>query len=259
MAKYPALYLPIARRKYPDAVLGPQTELLIDGFTRSAVTFATIAFQLAQDEPVRVAHTLHAVGHVVAAVRGNVPALVTIRQPEAAVLSAVVREPYVTLDRAIEAYIRFYSTIQPFRRSIVVGEFDVVTNDFGVVIRDINRRFGTHFAEFRHSDENVRQCYEIIEDRARRPPWGRALGQFQAGIISHAQYRDVADRHIGDSRQQPIEVPERRVQRPSEEREALKDELRSRLLDPRLAELRSRASAVYYRFVSHEGESGPRA
>jgi hypothetical protein len=234
-------------------VLGPDTELLIDGFTRSAVTFATIAFQLAQPKPVRVAHTLHAAGHVVAAVRSGVPSLVTIREPDGAVLSAVVREPYVTVERALAAYVRFYSRIQPFHRDIVVGEFEVVTRSFGAVIRDINQRYGTRFNEFRHTDEEVNRCYEIIEDRARKPPWAVALGRFQAGVITHQQYREAAERSVLEFGRPPAPVPEHRVQRPSQEREALKDRLRDRLSHPRLASLRSAAFAAYKRFVSDEG------
>ena len=248
LAEHPSLYLPIARRKFPDAVLGPETQLLIEGFTRSAVTFATIAFQLAQREPVRVAHTLHAVGHVIAAVERGVPSLVTIREPEEAVLSAVVREPYVTIDRALVAYTRFYSGIQPCLGSIVVGEFGAVVNDFGSVIRKINAKFGTSFDEFQHTEENVARCYEIIEDRARRPPWLRSLGLFQAGVIPYAEYREAADR--GDPGRDPLPIPERRVQRPSAERDALKDALRAELHDARLDTLRSKAIGAYERFVT---------
>src|ERR1700675_3958170 len=81
LAEHPRLYLPIARRKVPDAVLSADTELVIEGFTRSAVTFARVAFQLPQARPVRVAHPLHWVGHVLAAARRGVPILVTIREP----------------------------------------------------------------------------------------------------------------------------------------------------------------------------------
>ena len=89
---------------------------MIDGFTRSGVTFAVIAFQAGQREPVRVAHTLHAPAHVAAAVRRHIPTLVTIRDPEAAVLSAIIREPYVTRpNRDCGPEIRFYTHILPYR------------------------------------------------------------------------------------------------------------------------------------------------
>jgi hypothetical protein len=255
LAEHPRLYLPIARRKVPDAVLSADTELVIEGFTRSAVTFATMAFQLAQASPVRVAHTLHSVGHVREAARRGVPILVTIREPEEAVLSAVVREPYLTLDRALASYARFYAGIQPVRPSVVVGTFDSVVHDFGSVTRAINERFGTSFDEFQHTEDNVKRCYEIIEDRARRPPWEKILGRFQAGMIPYEEYRDAAQRGRETTQGQEKDqgtVPERRVQRPSRERDALKDALRVQLGDARLDTLRTAAFVAYERFVSGE-------
>ncbi len=250
LAEHPRLYLPIARRKVPDAVLRDDTELLIEGFTRSAVTFATIAFQLAQRTPVRVAHTLHSVGHVIEATRRGVPAVVTIREPEETVLSAVVREPYLTIDGVLAAYTRFYAGIQPIRNLVVVGRFDSVAHDLGSVIRAVNERFGTSFDEFVHSDENVKRCYEIIEDRARRVPWEKTLCRFQAGMITYDEYRTAAESGRAAGSGQDIAVPETRVQRPSVARQAMKDALRAQMMDPRLATRRAAATAAYERFVS---------
>jgi len=256
LAEHPALYLPIARRKYPDAVVGADTELVIDGFTRSAVTFATIAFQIAQRRPVRVAHTLHAAGHVVAAVRDRVPTLVAIREPEETVLSAVVREPYVTLRSALDAYTRFYTRILPMRSWFVVGGFDQIVHDFGEVVGRVNHRFGTSFDVFEHTDENVRECYAIIDDRARRPPWSKALGEFECGIISIDDYRRSVAEHRSRGLEPRLEVPERRVQRPSAERETLKQALRQRLHGGDLERPLAAARAVYRRLVPGDG-SGP--
>lgn len=248
LAEHPRLYLPIARRKFPDAVLGPDTELVIEGFTRSAVTFATIAFQLAQRRPVRLAHTLHAVGHVTAAVEHGIPCLVTIREPEEVALSTVVREPYITLDRALVAYAHFYEAIQPFVGNIVVGRFRTIVDDFGVVIGKINERFDTSFDLFERSADNVARCYQVIEDRARRPPWERDLGRFQAGMITYEAYRAAAERDGGSSAGRP--VPEHRVQRPSTARDAMKDALRAQLADPRLDAARAVAHVIYERLVA---------
>ena len=43
----------MVRRKYRGSVLGRETELVIDGFTRSGATFALYAFHLSQRRPVR--------------------------------------------------------------------------------------------------------------------------------------------------------------------------------------------------------------
>lgn len=236
--------------KYPDSVVGKQTELTIDGFTRSAVTFATIAFQLAQRRPVRVAHTLHAAGHVIDAARRGIPTIVTVRDPEETVLSAVIREPYVTLGQALTAYARFYAKIRPFRSRFVIGRFEEVTTDFGRVIRRVNDRFGTRFDEFEHSERNVERCYEIIEDRSRRPPWSKALGEFECGIIGVDDYERAVAGHHREGGPPQVAVPEMRVQRPSRQREGMKQALREELHSSRLGDRLSIARRAYEAFVS---------
>jgi hypothetical protein len=250
LAEHPGIYLPIARRRYPDAVLSDATELVIDGFTRSAVTFATIAFQLAQRRPVRVAHTLHSAGHLTAAASRGVPAIVTIRDPDDVALSTVIREPYVTLALVLDAYTRFYERLTRHRGRLAIAPFDVITSDFGRVIQDVNARFGTAFDRFEQTPENVEACYAIIEDRARHPPWSEALGRFECGIIGGAAYHEEVERHRRRGDLPVQEIPERRVQRPSEERARIKLQLREALEDPRLRRNRARARAAYLGLVT---------
>lgn len=169
LAAHPSLYLPIVRRRYPGSVVDDETELVIDGFTRSAVTFAVVAFQLAQNDHVRVAHHLHASSHLVVAARRGIPALVPVRQPEDAILSALVREPLVTPRQFLKSYIAFYERLLPCRPRFSVATFDEVTTDFGAVIRRTNERFGTDFKVFEHTEENVRACFELIDERASAP------------------------------------------------------------------------------------------
>jgi hypothetical protein len=242
LADYPALFLPLARMRHPESVVSAKTELLIDGFTRSAVTFAVIGFQLAQRRPVRVAHTLHAAGHVIAGVRRGVPTLVTIRDPQDAVLSAIIREPHVDARQALAAYARFYERLRPYRSEFVVGRFGDVTQDLGSVIERVNARFSTRFDRFDHMGRDVEECFQIIEDRAQWPPWWRALGEFESGIIGIAEYRRI----VAETRGSWIgQTPEMRVQRPSPTREAVKRARRSSLEHPRLDELRARACRAY--------------
>jgi hypothetical protein len=243
LADHPSLYIPLARFRHRGTVVSADTRLVIDGFTRSGVTFAVIAFQVAQREPVRVAHTLHAPAHVLAAVRRKVPTIVTIRDPEAAVLSAIIREPYVTAEQGLAAWIRFYSRILPFRSGFVSVPFEAVTHDYGAVIRDANDRFGTRFDEFAHTPENVEVCFRIIEDRSRRPPWSVALGDFENGKIGLAEYLRTVDGH-GEARPR-TRIPESRVPRPSPERDAMKEALATQVWGPGLRALRLRARELY--------------
>lgn len=168
LARYPRAYLAFARRRYGSRrVLGEGTELVIEGFPRSANTFAVNAFLLAQPRPVSLAHHLHSGAHVIAAARAGVPVLVLVRRPQDAIVSVLVRKPALPATRVVDHYVDFHTRIRPWQERLVVADFDQVTTDFGAVIRRVNAAFGTRFAEFDHSPDNVRRCFEDIEQAGR--------------------------------------------------------------------------------------------
>jgi len=229
-------------------VIGSETELVIDGYTRSATTFAVYAFQLVQARPVRIAHHLHAPAQLVAAAKSGVPALVVIREPEGAILSQLVREPDVVLRDALVAYARFYTRLLPWRASFVVGEFEEVTNDFGAVVRRLNEHFGTSFTEFTHTEQNLVEVFELIE---KRPTLSKTLLGFESGVVTLDELR--AARH--DLARQSQELGTSDLWVPSTRRDRSKAALRERWLDDDLDELRARAQLVYRRFLA---DAGPR-
>ena len=244
----PALYLPFARRKYPGPepqVIGPGCEFVIDGYTRAGCTFAVYAFQLAQLRPVKLAHHLHAPAQLIVAARRQIPALLLIREPRGAILSQIVREPYVDLSDALRAYIRFYDRLWPYRLAFVVGDYRDTTRDFGAVIRRVNDRFGTAYGEFDHTEANVQVCLDMIRDRS---PAARAQLAFESGLISFAEVRDQRRRH-------PEAFPasqDGEAWVPSAARDRQKDLLLDRWSQPDLAALRGRAERTYERFVVNE-------
>jgi hypothetical protein len=225
LSAYPSVFLPLARGRYAGnvgRVMDPRrTEVVIDGFQRSANTFAVAAFQMAQPKPVNVAHHLHAAAQIIAAARSGIPTIVLIRAPEETILSHLVRLPYASARQAIKNYIRFYEGVYPRRHGFVVGEFRTVTSDFGSVIRELNDRFGTSFKGFDHTEENVRRCFELIEER---------------------------------NRQRFGSVEEHTVARPSSKRALQKEQVRARYLGPRLAGLRARAERAYRALVSERSD-----
>jgi glycosyltransferase involved in cell wall biosynthesis len=249
ISEHPTLYLPFARRKYPGPspeVISSETELVIDGYTRSATTFAVYAFQLVQPRPVRIAHHLHAPAQLIAAAKSGVPALVVIREPEGAILSQLVREPDVELRDALVAYARFYTRLLPWRASFVVGEFDEVTHDFGAVVRRLNERFGTSFTEFTHSERNLAEVFELIE---KRPTLSKTLLGFESGVVTLDELRAAGQ----DLARQAQELGTSDLWVPSGRRDRSKAALRERWLVDDLAELRARAEGVYRRFLADAG------
>jgi hypothetical protein len=252
LSEHPFLYLPLARRRYPGPspeVIGPATELVIDGFTRSATTFAVYAFQLAQDRPVRLAHHLHAPAQLVEAARRGIPAIALIREPEGALLSQVIQEPDVTLPVALLSYSRFYERLMPFRSRLVVGRFDEVTTDMGAVIRRVNAHFGTSFEPFVPTAGNVQACLELMSERPTPiPRWSSTLLSWESGKVTkeelQREWADVA--HLSSS------ASTRTAWVPSRERQHVKEALRSEWEHPRLEGLRGRAERVYREFIAVE-------
>jgi hypothetical protein len=255
VAGSPSVYLPLARSTHPAGrgkVLGPDTQILIDGFTRSSSTFAVFAFQLAQPAPVRVARHLHATAHVIAAVRRGVPALVPVRDPESTVLSVAVREPHISMTQALRSYVRFYTQLHSYRADVVAARFEEVTGDFGAVIHRVNQFFGTSFAEFAHTEDNVAECFKLIEYRSRKGPWAAVLADWQSGL---ATYQKLCEAIAGGGQDPGRALSERWVARPSAKRRAMKAALSARLQADGLASLRARAWRAYDDFV--DGARGP--
>jgi hypothetical protein len=251
LSEHPSLYLRLARRRYPGPspeVIGPDTELVIDGYTRSASTFAVYALQLAQVRPVRLAHHLHAPAQLIEAARRHVPALALIRKPEGAVLSHLVREPWVDMRDAADGYARFYRCLIPHRSQFVVGEFEEVTHDFASVVRSLNDRFGLALKEFEPTESNLSLCFELIKER---PMLSEVLLGFESGTVTFEELQAERQR-VQNTPPAPAEgpAPDTSLWVPSPGRSQLKDALRDRWHHQSMDALRLRAEAAYRDFVA---------
>ena len=256
VSEHPAMYLPFARHKYPGPspqVISSRTELVIDGYTRCATTFAVYALQLSQSTPVRIAHHLHAPAQLIEAARRGVPTLALIREPQGAILSQLIREPGVALPDALVAYSRFYTCLLPYREALVVGEFEQVTHEFGQVVRRINARFGTSFSEFVHTEANSRECFELIKLRG---TLSTTLLGFESGEVTREKLR--RDLHVTrDELRRELHVlayggkrpAPRDAWIPSQNRERAKSALREQWARPSMAKLRAQALSVYQAFL----------
>lgn len=173
LASYPELFFPLVNLKSRSRKLavGKNTELVIEGFPRSANSFAVGAFQSAQSRPIVIANHLHAPAQILLAARRDIPTLVLIRQPADAVISMNAlhlelsdiqhRSPRNnTLEQLLRSYIRFYKTIMPYQEKYIVGVFEEVTSDFGAVIEKLNQRFNTKFSVFNHTEEKVQKIWQ---------------------------------------------------------------------------------------------------
>jgi hypothetical protein len=154
-------------KKLRNRAIGKQTDIVIEGFPRSANSFAVAAFRLfgkGGRKPVKVAHHLHAPAQIILAARYGIPCVVLIRRPLDAVLSLMVYRPSLSAYRALRSYLYFYKKILPYREAFVIGSFEEVTSDFSIVIERINRRFGTEYSQFEHNETNTEKIFARIKN-----------------------------------------------------------------------------------------------
>lgn len=225
LAKSSILYLPLARSKHPSGhfhdpeVVSRDSEIVIEAFPRSGNCFVITAFKLAQQRPVRVAHHLHAAAQVRTGVRYGLPTLITVRDPEEAILSYVILSPHLLVSQALQSYLDFHEGILGVKDKVVVSTFKQVTTDFGAVIRRVNEKFGSNFAEFNHTEDNVKHCFAVQEEG-----WAE---------------KGKSEPNVGF---------------PSDERKRIKDQLREQFYSEsrgdRLAKMRTRAYELYDLFCA---------
>ncbi len=221
--KHPAAFYGLYRlaRKDLARVVTPETDLVIEGFPRSANSFARVAFNRAQKGTVRIATGLHVPAQVIRAARWRIPTLVLIRRPKDAVLSFAIRDP-ISVEQALKYYLSFYETVEGYGDAYVLGTFDEVTEDFGRVIRRLNDRFGTSFSPFRHNERNVEAVLAHVERNSKRT--------------------------FGDAHW------ENKASRPVAAREQTKRELEHELEGQETGRLLSRAEGVYERLTGRGRE-----
>jgi hypothetical protein len=227
LGDYPRLYYPIMRHhpRYRELLITDTTEIVVEGYPRSGNTFAVAALQFAQSRPLRIARHTHSPAQVLEAVRRKLPTLVLVRPPRDAAVSLVIREPAVTLERALQRYRRHHSRIYPSREGFVVGTFDEVTGDFGTVVERVNLAYGLALTPFVHTPANCDTVFRIVEDMERRDFDG--------------------------------ELREHRVARPSDSRREPKAQLSEALGQSRYRLLLEECQALYDAFACHaRGEAG---
>lgn len=155
----PALYYAIRRvsGRFDDLCVTPQTDIVIEGFPRSANSTTVQRFQSWQDRPLTIAHHKHHAAQILRGTELGLPTLALIRPPKAACLSLLAlaaegrhragqeKGRALGFTDVFDAYSAFYEAIEPCLDRLVIGHFDRVRTDLPGIIRDLNKRFGRGF------------------------------------------------------------------------------------------------------------------
>jgi hypothetical protein len=201
------------RDGFVERLVTDETDLCIEGFPRSANSFAVGAFEHAQPEPLSIAHHNHVPAPILNATRRGLPAVVLIRDPVDTVISnrglqlqIGAREgkempQYVPYERQLRTWIAWYERVWPVRDQIVVAPFEVVTDDMGRIIDAVNARFGTGFARFEHTDKNVKAIrgargYHALPTEERDCLKAQARERFETAVgADHSLVREARAVH----------------------------------------------------------------
>jgi hypothetical protein len=141
------------RRGFSANIVGPQSRIVIEGYPRSANSYAVAAFLFANGR-VPLGHHLHSPVNVELGVARKLPVVLLVRRPLDAIASLLLRAPAMSPRVAIGRYIRFHRRLVPLLSEVVVAPYEVVIADFGAVIDEVNRRFGTAFQRYERTPEH---------------------------------------------------------------------------------------------------------
>jgi hypothetical protein len=172
------------------------TDVVIEGFPRSANSFARAAFHSVQPG-LKYATHVHSSAQVVQACRWSIPTMVLLRNPEGAVCGLVAFERELrgnsaviddaAVDRVLRRYLDFYEPLERWRGAFFVAHFPEVVADFGRVMRGFNERFGKDHGVFSHTPESAR----AVMDRS--PHIGPQESRERIKSVVAEVYRNAAD------------------------------------------------------------------
>lgn len=206
-----------SRSQLRHGLVTARTELILDGYPRSANAYAEWAFRYANGEDVRMAVRLHSPRAVRFGTDRGIPTIVLLRPPRDAVASWLQYKPGLRAERAFRRYAAYYDQVFPLRERVVVAEFDEVVADFGAVVKRCNERFATSFEPY---------------------PGGADAEAWVRGRIESAWTYDETG-----------EPAEHRVPRPSNGRHLAADLLEGAADDPAVAAAMRAAESAWERFA----------
>jgi len=147
-------------------VVRPGDDAVIEGFPRSANSFASIGFDLAQPDETKFGNHFHSPAQFLLARKYGVPAMLVIREPVAAARSYVLfTNGAIGPREALVRYIGFHRPLMKIADSFSVAPFEEVTTDLGRSIKRLNEHFGSEFLPFVHTEKNVQRVFDTILER----------------------------------------------------------------------------------------------
>lgn len=160
LSTHPAFYYGVRKLTgtLDQLCVSPDTELVIEGYPRSANSTTAYGFLDRQTLPVKLSHHKHHAAQLLRAVAWRIPAVMLIRSPVDAALSNLAmieearlreggeRKACLSYENVFRSWLSFYAAMLPQLDKVVIAPFDAVTADLEGTIVAINEKFGTEFS-----------------------------------------------------------------------------------------------------------------
>lgn len=170
----PRLYRFLARRLGNARLITDDTDLVIDGFPRSANSYVEAAFTVSQrPRGIAIASHTHAAAQIIEATRRDLPTVLLYRDPDEAIASFIdMAAGGLNPSLLYREYVTFYGAVLPVIDRVALAPFNVSTKDFPAVVKRTNALFGTAFA-IPVVDETFRVEVACWRDKVSRARSGR--------------------------------------------------------------------------------------
>lgn len=170
------------------------TRICIEGFPRSANTFAGRLFYFANKVP--IGHHTHSISNVKLALRYGIPVLILIRNPIDAIASACIYRKR-SIDEEVSSWISFYQYVERVKDRVVLADFELVISNFNSIIESVNSKFGTDFYLVEDLEAAEEQVFEDMREYAAR--LGRGVDKIPMPTAEReqtkAKYRSLVSQH----------------------------------------------------------------
>lgn len=183
------------------------TDLVIDGFPRSANGFASYALRRMLPAGASISSLTHAPHVIHRAARLGRPCVLLIRDPDSVVASILTYDPGQTEAAAFRAYARYYERVSRASRDVVVADFETATKDIGAVVRRLNERYAMGLDEAKADDLRAEDVFTELDQKAEEL---LMAGSLDPDSLSRRISRPVQEREHRDvSRDDPAWSRER--------------------------------------------------
>ena len=153
-----------AREAYQHTRYIKRCDVVVDGFPRSANTYAWFALKSSVEPKYVVRGHTHSAATLKSALVDQKPAMLLVRRPDQAVTSLHQLTNGISLDALFRAYTRFHARCLRLKGDgLYVARFEDVVADFGEVLDDFYSVHGLHWPSYEKTPHSEEEVFKIVE------------------------------------------------------------------------------------------------